>query len=313
MEDVENKVDQLLEMYMKDREKTNWLTHPARDQDILSNNLSNQSISNHKSSNYTTKSPISKSYPSNNQASYIIAKYSKPKPFLVEDASLIEPDSFKPAIKCASRPIQRINSDIGSRLTKKKISLRHSLDTSTPSTRPGWNASSRFNTVFKLSKRNSRQGFTIGSQAISLSSFASLKTESQEIKEANNEINQDPVSSFSLLCDQRDESKFDETKNEVSIPMGFDSRNLHNIVSNKEAEEKSDNEILKGISTEPKESNNELSCESNLDTVIYSETETVLNFSAQVPRVYQHHPHHHHHLPHRRHQMYSKQTYKKDA
>ncbi|XP_022243796.1 potassium voltage-gated channel subfamily KQT member 5-like [Limulus polyphemus] len=103
VEDVEMKLDQLIEMFLEDRK-----------QRTMTASLHNQS-----------QAPIQ---PNIIHATHTPPTLPKPKSILV-DKQASEPNT--PVSKNFDRPMQRGNSDLSQRL-KKRVTLRHSLDTTTP-------------------------------------------------------------------------------------------------------------------------------------------------------------------------------------
>ncbi|XP_076307772.1 potassium voltage-gated channel subfamily KQT member 1-like isoform X2 [Tachypleus tridentatus] len=106
VEDVEMKLDQLIEMFLEDRkQRTVMASLPDQSQTPVQPNITH--------------------------ATYTPLTIAKPKSILV-DKQASEPNT--PVSKNFNRPMQRGNSDLSQRL-KKRVTLRHSLDTTTPTIR----------------------------------------------------------------------------------------------------------------------------------------------------------------------------------
>ncbi|RWS07871.1 potassium voltage-gated channel subfamily KQT member 5-like protein, partial [Dinothrombium tinctorium] len=113
VEDIETKLDQLVEMYLEDR--------ALRNLGIQSDRL-------------PTRGTPPPPPPTPVFAPQTSSHLPKPKPSY-SDKQSSEPNT--PIAKNFDRPMQRGNSDLSQRVVKKRVTLRHSLDTSSPSNRCG--------------------------------------------------------------------------------------------------------------------------------------------------------------------------------
>lgn len=117
VEDIETKLDQLLEMYMEDRARMSAASLSAGAQVFPSHTAS--SLANR------SPPPPPPSTPAFSGDSGI-PSYIKSKPLLVEKQSS-EPNT--PIARSFDKQMTRGNSDLSQRLAKKRVTLRHSLDT----------------------------------------------------------------------------------------------------------------------------------------------------------------------------------------
>ncbi|RWS27025.1 potassium voltage-gated channel subfamily KQT member 4-like protein [Leptotrombidium deliense] len=145
VEDIETKLDQLVEMYLEDRARQNLGIQCDR-------------LPSHGTPPPPPPTPVFSAMTSMvSMASMAPHLQKQPKPILVDKQSS-EPNT--PVAKNFDRPMQRGNSDLGQRVIKKRVTLRHSLDTSSPSNRCGsaGNATSRV----REAQRNVRSESSLG-------------------------------------------------------------------------------------------------------------------------------------------------------
>uniref|UniRef100_T1J3K4 Potassium voltage-gated channel subfamily KQT member 5 n=1 Tax=Strigamia maritima TaxID=126957 RepID=T1J3K4_STRMM len=137
VEDIETKLDQLIEMYIEDRKRIHALpvleipptSFGASRGEIDDFRPSMTSYSSSSSQNATVSQPNSP--PAGATAlpiSTTATKFTRPKPILV-DKYLSEPNT--PTSKSFDRPMQRGYSDLSQRL-KKRVTLRYATDKSDP-------------------------------------------------------------------------------------------------------------------------------------------------------------------------------------
>lgn len=300
VEDIENKIDHLVEMYMEDRNRLNVVPVPPQSP----------------TQNCYTPPPPPPSTPTSNVyvSSLLANTMIKPKSII---SSVSEKQASEPASpKYPSKgQIQRGNSDLSQRIVKKRVTLRHSLDTCNARS-----LSAGINRPVNEAQRSAKSDSSIGCIMLASATSSAPAIKLQTDVEPTNQTE----SKNTLLSSEEAESIESEAHSEGTIGTEAESMCISDEIENIMGKYSSDFEFIDDFSVDSSRKNsqesafsyrltdtlvipegdpgNESDCDLSTTTVVQAETEALLkpttsDSKTHTPKYY-HHPHHGHHHPH---------------
>ncbi|CAG2165586.1 unnamed protein product [Oppiella nova] len=322
VEDIENKIDQLMEMYLEDRARMSAMAlsgSAGSGQVPLLPHISS-TLPNHSPPPPPPSTPVLPSFPNGSLSP--LSSLAKPKPILIDKQSS-EPNT--PIARSIEKQIQRGNSDLSQRFVKKRVTLRHSLDTAV-------NRCSSAGTQRTVSEahRSARSDSSIiggimlssataSAPAIKLetdmdASHTNAQNDSRVTLSSADSVDREMVSESSTLGTELESLCVSD---EIASVMGRESSDFDYIddipmsstVSRKSSQESyttsAREQYDRLLIPEIPDTGNESDCELSQTTVIHAETQSLLSpISGTPPETtklhpkYHHHPHHSHHHAH---------------
>ncbi|CAG2112946.1 unnamed protein product, partial [Medioppia subpectinata] len=332
VEDIESKIDQLMEMYLEDRARMTAmaLSGLAHVPSLATQHHVGSAMSNQTPPPPPPSTPVSQSFPNGSLSPLASATLAKPKPILIDKQSS-EPNT--PIARCVDKQIQRGNSDLSQRFVKKRVTLRHSLDTAV-------NRCSSAGTQRTVSEahRSARSDSSIiggimlssataSAPAIKLetdvdTNHTNAQNDSRVTLSSADSVDREMVSESSTLGTEleslcisdemgsvlgRDSSDFDYIDD---IPMSStasrkSSQESYTTSTREQTRDHTRDHFDRLLIPEIPDTGNESDCELSQTTVIHAETQSLLSpmigtppESTKLHPKYHHHPHHSHHHAH---------------
>ena len=325
VEDIENKVDQLLEMYLEDRARMNSATLTVSGPVYSSHTGS--SLANRSPPPPPPSTPVMQSFPSEpGLPSYVKSK------LLVGEKQSSEPNT--PITRSFDKQITRGNSDLSQRFAKKRVTLRHSLDTSVNRC----SSAGTQRTVAEV-QRSARSDSSIGGITLSsaTASAPAIKLET-DIEANHSNAQNDSQTTLISSIDSLEPEMVSEASTlgtdleslclaeETPMTLAEDSRldfidetmPMSSNLDDKQGYLSIARDPLDKLLIEMPDTGNESDCDSSQTTVIPAETQSLLSpisspmssvspvspvsgtglDSTKLHPKYHHHPHHSHHHSH---------------
>ncbi len=304
-----------MEMYIEDRARMNAMTLSSGQVPLQSSSPSaNQCPYSPPPPPPPPSTPVSQNFTIVSTSPFS-GTLAKPKPILIDKQSS-EPNT--PIARNFDKQIQRGNSDLGQRIIKKRVTLRHSLDTTVNRC-----SSAGISRPVTEAQRSTRSDSSIGPSILISAPAIKLETDieanynnaqndsrSTLLSSADSVEHEIPSESSTLgtevesLCvsDEivdvmggRDSADFDFIDD---IPMGSSSRKSSQESYTIALRQQYDQLLI----PEVPDTGNESDCDLSTTTVVHAEHQSLMNpMTSETTKLhpqYHHHPHHTHHHAH---------------